>query len=80
MDKAVAAAHTFFLANPDHMEMKQNLDYYKMMAGVEPEDFRDLEAKPHMVRADASSGRSSEGGGPPPSSALWLRTFAELWR
>ncbi|XP_040059615.2 prolyl 3-hydroxylase 1 [Gasterosteus aculeatus] len=49
MDKAVAAAHTFFLANPDHMEMKQNLDYYKMMAGVEPEDFRDLEAKPHMA-------------------------------
>ncbi|XP_037346458.2 prolyl 3-hydroxylase 1 [Pungitius pungitius] len=50
MDKAVAAAHTFFLANPDHMEMKQNLDYYKMMAGVEPEDFKDLEAQPHMAQ------------------------------
>ncbi|TNN79627.1 Prolyl 3-hydroxylase 1 [Liparis tanakae] len=49
LDKAVAAAHTFFLANPDHMEMKQNLDYYRMMAGVEPEDFKDLEAKPHMA-------------------------------
>ncbi|XP_068450330.1 prolyl 3-hydroxylase 1 isoform X2 [Clinocottus analis] len=49
LDKAVAAAHTFFLANPDHTEMRQNLDYYRMMAGVEPEDFKDLEAKPHMA-------------------------------
>ncbi|XP_031731817.1 prolyl 3-hydroxylase 1 isoform X2 [Anarrhichthys ocellatus] len=49
LDKAVAAANTFFLANPDHTEMKQNLDYYRMMAGVQPEDFKDLEAKPHMA-------------------------------
>ncbi|XP_072308117.1 prolyl 3-hydroxylase 1 [Eucyclogobius newberryi] len=48
LDKAVAAAHTFFQANPQHMEMKQNLDYYKMMAGVKEEDFKDLEIKPHM--------------------------------
>lgn len=51
LDKAVAAANTFFLANPDHVEMKQNLDYYRMMAGVQEEDFRDLEASPHMVRS-----------------------------
>ncbi|KAM8756398.1 prolyl 3-hydroxylase 1 [Acanthopagrus schlegelii] len=49
LDKAVAAAHTFFLANPDHMEMKQNLEYYKMMAGVQQEDFKDLEARTHMA-------------------------------
>lgn len=49
LGKAVAAANTFFLANPDHMEMKQNLDYYKMMAGVQEEDFKDLEARPHMA-------------------------------
>ncbi|CAL8340439.1 unnamed protein product [Lota lota] len=49
LDKAVAAANTFFLANPDHVEMKQNLDYYKMMAGVREEDFKDLEARPHMA-------------------------------
>ncbi|XP_077106298.1 prolyl 3-hydroxylase 1 [Ranitomeya variabilis] len=48
LDKAVAAAHTFFMGNPDHMEMRQNLEYYKMMAGVSDSDFRDLEAKPHM--------------------------------
>lgn len=55
LDKAVAAAHTFFLANPDHMEMKQNLEYYKMMAGVQQEDFKDLEARTHMVRANTFS-------------------------
>ena len=55
LDKAVAAAHTFFLANPDHMEMRQNLEYYRMMAGVQPEDFKDLEAKPYMVRANSFS-------------------------
>ncbi|MEQ2195923.1 hypothetical protein XENOCAPTIV_020486, partial [Xenoophorus captivus] len=49
LDKAVAAAHTFFQANPDHMEMKQNLEYYRMMARVEEENFKDLEAKPHMM-------------------------------
>ncbi|KAM4588310.1 prolyl 3-hydroxylase 1 [Odontesthes bonariensis] len=49
LDKAVAAAHTFFQANPDHVEMKQNLDYYRMMAGVQKEDFKDLEARPHMA-------------------------------
>uniref|UniRef100_H3C4V5 procollagen-proline 3-dioxygenase n=1 Tax=Tetraodon nigroviridis TaxID=99883 RepID=H3C4V5_TETNG len=49
LDKAVAAAHTFFQANPDHTEMKQNLDYYRMMAGVEEEHFKDLEAREHMA-------------------------------
>ncbi|XP_069803434.1 prolyl 3-hydroxylase 1 [Dendropsophus ebraccatus] len=48
LDKAVAAAHTFYVWNPDHMEMRQNLEYYKMMAGVSNSDFKDLEAKPHM--------------------------------
>ncbi|XP_053546543.1 prolyl 3-hydroxylase 1 [Bombina bombina] len=48
LDKAVSAAYTFYMANPDHMEMRQNLEYYKMMAGVKDSDFRDLEGKPHM--------------------------------
>lgn len=51
----MAAANTFFLANPDHMEMKQNLEYYRMMEGVQEEDFKDLEARTHMVRANSSS-------------------------
>uniref|UniRef100_A0A8C5DXE2 procollagen-proline 3-dioxygenase n=1 Tax=Gouania willdenowi TaxID=441366 RepID=A0A8C5DXE2_GOUWI len=56
LDKAVAAANTFYQANPDHMEMKQNLDYYRMMAGVQEEDFKDLEAREHM--ADFLLGKS----------------------
>lgn len=46
----MAAAHTFFVGNPEHMEMRQNLDYYQTMSGVKEADFRDLEAKPHMVK------------------------------
>lgn len=49
LDKAVAAANTFYVANPDHMEMRQNLEYYSMMAGVQETDFKDLEARPHMA-------------------------------
>ncbi|XP_029007877.1 prolyl 3-hydroxylase 1 isoform X2 [Betta splendens] len=48
LDKAVAAANTFFLANPDHTEMRQNLEYYRRMAGVHEADFKDLEARTHM--------------------------------
>uniref|UniRef100_A0AAQ5ZB76 procollagen-proline 3-dioxygenase n=1 Tax=Amphiprion ocellaris TaxID=80972 RepID=A0AAQ5ZB76_AMPOC len=61
LDKAVAAANTFFQANPDHMEMRQNLEYYKMMAGVQEEDFKDLEARPHMsYYSDESFGLAAE--------------------
>ncbi|CAM4731552.1 unnamed protein product [Leuciscus chuanchicus] len=49
LDKAVAAANTFFIANPEHVEMKQNLEYYRMMAGVHETDFKDLEERPHMA-------------------------------
>ncbi|KFP74818.1 Prolyl 3-hydroxylase 1, partial [Acanthisitta chloris] len=46
--QAAAAAHTFFVANPGHQEMQQNLEYYQAMAGVSEDDFTDLEAKPHL--------------------------------
>ncbi|XP_022538024.2 prolyl 3-hydroxylase 1 [Astyanax mexicanus] len=49
LDKAVAAANTFYIANPDHVEMRQNLEYYSLMAGVQEADFKDLEARPHMA-------------------------------
>ncbi|XP_067873581.1 prolyl 3-hydroxylase 1 [Heterodontus francisci] len=48
LHKAVAAAHTFYVVNPEHLEMRQNLEYYRLMAGVKDSDFKDLEAKPHM--------------------------------
>ncbi|XP_061687561.1 prolyl 3-hydroxylase 1 isoform X2 [Syngnathoides biaculeatus] len=48
LDKAVAAANTFFHANKDHTEMRQNLDYYSTMSEVQEKDFKDLEARQHM--------------------------------
>jgi len=44
----VEAAHTFFMANPEHMEMQQNIENYRTMAGVEALQLVDLEAKPHL--------------------------------
>ncbi|GCB81277.1 hypothetical protein scyTo_0021809, partial [Scyliorhinus torazame] len=49
LDKAAAAAQTFFEANPDHQEMQENLEKYRKMEGVKEEDFKDLEAQPHWV-------------------------------
>ncbi|XP_032887576.1 prolyl 3-hydroxylase 2-like isoform X1 [Amblyraja radiata] len=50
--KAAAAAHTFFLANPEHMEMRQSLERYKQMEGVGESHFIDLEARPYMEAFD----------------------------
>ncbi|KAI1889284.1 hypothetical protein AGOR_G00177580 [Albula goreensis] len=47
-DKAAAAAHTYFQANPEHVEMGQNLAQYKALEGVQEEHFIDREARPHQ--------------------------------
>ncbi|XP_053432264.1 prolyl 3-hydroxylase 1 isoform X1 [Nycticebus coucang] len=60
LEKAVAAAHTFFVGNPEHLEMQQNLDYYQTMSGVKETDFKDLEAKPHMHEFRLGVGLYSE--------------------
>uniref|UniRef100_UPI0035901F86 prolyl 3-hydroxylase 1-like n=1 Tax=Myxine glutinosa TaxID=7769 RepID=UPI0035901F86 len=48
LERAAAAAHTFFVANPEHSEMAQNLEYYRSIYAVPEESFVDLEAQPHM--------------------------------
>lgn len=48
-DKAAAAAHTYFQANPEHVEMGQNLEQYKDLQGVKEDHFVDREARPHQV-------------------------------
>lgn len=48
-DKAAAAAHTYFQANPEHVEMGQNLEQYKDVQGIKEEHFVDREARPHQV-------------------------------
>ncbi|XP_060934558.1 prolyl 3-hydroxylase 2 [Limanda limanda] len=47
-EKAAAAAHTYFQANPEHVEMGQNLEQYKDLQGVEEDHFVDREARPHQ--------------------------------
>ena len=55
-DKAAAAAHTYFQANPEHVEMGQNLEQYKDLQGVQEEHFVDREARPHQVRRNLPLG------------------------
>ncbi|XP_002758232.1 prolyl 3-hydroxylase 2 [Callithrix jacchus] len=53
LEKAVEAAHTFFVANPEHMEMQQNIENYRAMAGVEALQLVDREAKLHLESYNA---------------------------
>ncbi|KAA0712283.1 Prolyl 3-hydroxylase 2 [Triplophysa tibetana] len=47
-DKAASAAHTYFQANPEHVEMGEDLEQYKAMQGVKEEHLIDREARPHQ--------------------------------
>uniref|UniRef100_A0A8C8DL02 procollagen-proline 3-dioxygenase n=1 Tax=Oryzias sinensis TaxID=183150 RepID=A0A8C8DL02_9TELE len=47
-EKAAAAAHTYFQANPEHVEMGQNLEQYKDLEGVREQHFVDREVRPHQ--------------------------------
>ncbi len=49
LDKAASAAHTYFKANPEHVEMGDDLEQYKAQKGVKEEDFIDRESRPHQV-------------------------------
>ncbi|XP_012677196.2 prolyl 3-hydroxylase 3 [Clupea harengus] len=43
MHKAAAAAHTFFVANPSHLEMRNNIEKYRRMDEVTDDAFMDRE-------------------------------------
>lgn len=47
---AAAAAHTFFVANPMHLQMREDIAKYRRMPGLRPQSFRDLETPPYWVR------------------------------
>ncbi|XP_077463946.1 prolyl 3-hydroxylase 2 [Stigmatopora argus] len=53
-DKAAAAAHTYFQANPEHVEMSENLEQYKDQEGVNEHHFVDREARPHQSSFNAA--------------------------
>ncbi|XP_051495128.1 prolyl 3-hydroxylase 3 isoform X2 [Apus apus] len=53
LDQAVSAAHTFFVANPQHLQMREDIEKYRRMSGVKSHSFRDLEAAPHWEAYEA---------------------------
>ncbi|NXE13150.1 P3H3 hydroxylase, partial [Lophotis ruficrista] len=53
LDQAVSAAHTFFVANPQHLQMREDIEKYRRMSGVKSDNFRDLEAVPHWEAYEA---------------------------
>uniref|UniRef100_A0A4W4FK62 procollagen-proline 3-dioxygenase n=1 Tax=Electrophorus electricus TaxID=8005 RepID=A0A4W4FK62_ELEEL len=55
LDKAAAAAHTYFQANPEHVEMIQDLEQYKALEGVEERHFINREARPHQKAFSAGA-------------------------
>ncbi|EPY86901.1 prolyl 3-hydroxylase 3 precursor, partial [Camelus ferus] len=52
LDLAAAAAHTFFVANPTHLQMREDMAKYRRMTGVRPQSFRDLETPPYWAAYD----------------------------
>ncbi|CAG08055.1 unnamed protein product [Tetraodon nigroviridis] len=59
-DKAAAAAHTYFQANPEHVEMGNNLEQYKDLQGVQEDTL--WTEKPGLIRevANLTTGRLEE--------------------
>lgn len=51
VQKAASAAHTYFVANPSHLEMRNNIEKYRRMKGVTAEAFQDreIENEKHWV-------------------------------
>uniref|UniRef100_A0A3Q4HZY1 procollagen-proline 3-dioxygenase n=2 Tax=Neolamprologus brichardi TaxID=32507 RepID=A0A3Q4HZY1_NEOBR len=56
LQRAASAAHTYFVANPSHLEMRNNIEKYRRMEGVTEEDFQDREShnEKHWVLYDAA--------------------------
>lgn len=56
LQKAASAAHTYFVANPSHLEMRNNIEKYRRMEGVTEDDFldREIENEKHWVLYDAA--------------------------
>ncbi|KAJ8354941.1 hypothetical protein SKAU_G00225080 [Synaphobranchus kaupii] len=73
VQKAVSAAQTFFVANPSHLEMRNNIEKYKRMSGVTSEAFQDRERDGHKQWYLYDAALLAE------SSAEWARA-AEVWK
>ncbi|XP_029004670.1 prolyl 3-hydroxylase 2 [Betta splendens] len=78
-DKAASAAHTYFQANPEHVEMGQNLEQYKHMEGVTEDHFVDREARPHQ-RSFTAAVRSYDRGDYDGAIALFEDALQEYYK
>ncbi|XP_077382051.1 prolyl 3-hydroxylase 3 [Festucalex cinctus] len=56
LTKAAAASQTYFVANPTHLEMRNNIEKYRRMEGVTDEDFydREMESEKHWFLYDSA--------------------------
>ncbi|XP_072516862.1 prolyl 3-hydroxylase 2 [Salminus brasiliensis] len=79
LDKAAAAAHTYFQANPEHVEMSQDLEQYKALEGVEEKHFIDREARPHQ-RAFAAGVKLYDKGDYEEAVALFEEALTEYYK
>ena len=63
MHKAAAAAHTFFVANPSHLEMRNNIEKYRRMDEVTDDAFmdREKELERHWVSGGEWTQRQTPG-------------------
>ncbi|XP_029115991.1 prolyl 3-hydroxylase 3 isoform X2 [Scleropages formosus] len=73
VQRAVSAAQTFFVANPSHMEMRNNLEKYRRMPGVKQDAFQDRESDAEKHWSLYNSAIFSE------SSSEWPRA-ADMWK
>ncbi|KAF3839260.1 hypothetical protein F7725_017977 [Dissostichus mawsoni] len=73
LQKAASAAHTYFVANPSHLEMRNNIEKYRRMEGVTEEAFQDreLENENHWVLYDSAVQYEA--------SSDWLKA-AQKWK
>lgn len=73
MQKAASAAHTFFVANPSHLEMRNNIEKYRRMDEVSDDAFvdREKELETHWEVYDSAMAAES--------SSDWKRAV-EQWR
>uniref|UniRef100_A0A3Q4HF27 procollagen-proline 3-dioxygenase n=1 Tax=Neolamprologus brichardi TaxID=32507 RepID=A0A3Q4HF27_NEOBR len=78
-DKAAEAAHTYFQANPEHVEMGRDLEQYKNLQGVEETHFVDREARPHQ-RSFTAAVQLYDKGDYDGATALFEEALVEYYK
>ncbi|XP_030640647.1 prolyl 3-hydroxylase 3 [Chanos chanos] len=73
LQKAASAAQTFFVANPSHLEMRNNIEKYRRMGGVREDAFQDRERELEKHWEVYDSALLAE------SASDWLRAV-ERWK